>query len=182
MNIVNLFPMENSIISNGLETNSFLKVDIIKSLQEREKEKDLLLTLSSEIAYVRDQYEFLPILRHHLKDIGLSDDFAINVLSKDRKTFGCFIIDSKRKRASDPNYKSIADAKHSYPDGFFELVIESKIPLIFNLEDLMKKKAVPDYISFLYDNGIREILSIALRDRSADIGGFFIFSETKRNY
>jgi formate hydrogenlyase transcriptional activator len=155
------------------------RVDV-KSLLE--KEKDLLLTLSNEIAYIQDKDELLPILQHHLTGTGFSDDFAINILHKDRKAFSRFIVDSKQERTSRKDHNSLANVQYPFPDGFFEIVMESKTPIIFNLQDLMKKKVVPNYIPFLYDNGIREMLSVALIDRGKDIGGFFIFSDSLRNY
>lgn len=158
--------------------------NLLFAFKSLESEKEILLNLSNDIAQVANKFDLLKILQTYFDAIGFPTDLSINSIDSDLTTFSRFVIDKNSKRTEHENYDEIVRVKHPLPDGFFEQTLKSKAPLVFDLEELIKDdtKTQPDYLQLLYKTGTKQIVSIALKNQSTDIGGLFLFSDTLRTY
>lgn len=150
-------------------------IDLVQSFQESEKEKAILLSLSHEIASTWNRQELLPVLKEKIKAIGLSSDLSIWVAIGKTGKFRSFMVDPNPRRVNHPDYSWAVDTDHSYPDGFFELVMDSPEPIVFNLPEIINDRRYPDYLKMIYQSGFSQVIGIPLRVGYKSLGAFYVY-------
>ena len=153
-----------------------------EEIQKREKEKEILLTIGSELVAIRNKEDLLPILKKQLENLSFYNDITIAKVDSNNQTFSAFLINEDPGRQQHPEYYKVRNANQSFPDGVFEIALRSKRPVIFDLEILVKQPEPPSYIKFLYENGTIEMAGVSLRDRNTEIGVLFLFSPKKQSF
>ena len=151
-------------------------------IQERSREKEILLSISSAFSSIRAKEELQPILKQQLGILGFYSDVTITKVDSNKKTFSAFLVSDNPQRRKDPGYPAMKVAHHSYPDGVFERALTSKEPLLFDIEDIVRGKKAPAYIKFLNENGTKHMASVSLRDQNREIGVMFLFSPRKQEF
>jgi formate hydrogenlyase transcriptional activator len=139
---------------------------LLKSLRESEKEKNILLMLSNEMASIKNKMELLPLLHDKFKKHSFYTDLSISIINDDGKTTSGYLIDWEKKRHKHHDYAKESTAKHNLADGILDTTLAAKKPVIFKLEEIIKWDKVPSYIQFLYDRGIRDMIAVALYNRT----------------
>jgi formate hydrogenlyase transcriptional activator len=171
------FPLIKSIVDYiFLAVNNALAIEAI---QQREKEKEILLTVSKELTAVRSKEELLPLLKKQFESFSFYSDVSIAKVDDNQKTFSAFIINDHPVRMNHPGYQNMASARHLFPDGVFEVALESEKPLLFDIEELANLFNPLPYIKFLFENGTVEMVGVPLRDSNRQIGVLFLFSSKK---
>jgi formate hydrogenlyase transcriptional activator len=153
-----------------------------ENLIQREKEKETLLTLSHEIAGVKDKEDLLPILRQKFKSNGLYTDLAISMINPDRETITGYLINWENRRHQHPDYVNERNAKHPINDGIISRVLQTQGPVLFDLNEVLKWEKVPGYIRFQYARGIRYVIGLALRNQGKEIGILYVVSSRKKEF
>jgi formate hydrogenlyase transcriptional activator len=158
------------------------KILSLDELHNREKEKEILLTIGSELSSIRNKEDLLPILKRQLEHLSFYSDVTIAKVDSGNKTFSAFLINEESTRQNDINYPQMQSAHHSFPDGVFEVALQSKKPVVFDIEEIVRKGNAPPYVQFLYNNGSIDMAAISLRDRNREIGALFLFSDKKQSF
>ena len=158
------------------------KLIALEKLQNREKEKQILLTIGRELASIRDKEDLLPLLKIQLERLNFYNDITIAKVDHNKKTFSAFLINEDSDRLEHPEYPQMRSAHHEFPDGVFEVALHAKQPVIFDLEEIVKRSDVPSYVKFLHENGTVEMAAVSLRDRNIEIAALFCFSSQKKSF
>ena len=157
------------------------KLLAIDELRNREMEKEILLTIGSELSAVRNKEDLLPILKRQLENLSFYSDVTIAKVDNGNKTFSGFLVNEENTiRLSDKDYPQMKNAHHPFPDGVFEVALHSKKPVIFDIEKIVTEGTAPSYVQFIYKNGSIDMAGISLRDRNREIGALFLFSDKKQ--
>lgn len=181
----NTFQSENFRLIKSVSSQlSIAIVNILanEDIRQREKEKEILLSVSSDIANTREKKELLHVINSKLKNLFYFTHSAIGIFNDDRKTFKLFLLDPGSKSVSHPDYqKVVTNPAHPAQDGVFDQTIESLAPIVFDLETLDKLK-LPSYLKINKDFGIKEAVMIALRKEGENIGVLGLFSDRKNSF
>jgi len=172
------------LIENIADQISIVIINILanEELQQREKEKDILLTVSREFTSVRKREELLPLLKKQFERFSFYSDVVIAKVDDNNKTFSGFVVNEETGRIKDPEYPEMKDAHHPFPDGVFDVALQSDKPIVFDVEKLAKQTDPLPYIRFIYDNGTVDMVGISLRDGYKAIGVLFLFSAQKNSF
>ena len=171
------FEKINFNILKGISDQLSTAISNILSLEEikrREEEKSLLLSFSSDISAVRDKDDLSQIVDKRLKEIIYYDDFIVSLVDGPGIFHQAFLHMFSPDTAVNPEFISSVMAPHPVNDGFFNKMGSTDYPLIFDVKRLVDISEVPDYIRFYHQNGIREIISISLKDGQRILGIFCI--------
>jgi formate hydrogenlyase transcriptional activator len=152
------------------------KLLVLEDLRNREKEKEILLTISKELTSVKQRKDVLSILKNQFERLSFYNDIVIARVDDNNETFSGFVVNEEDQRIEDPDYPEMRDAHHPFPDGVFEVALRAEKPVVFNVEELAKKPTTLPYIKFIYENGTVEMIGISLRDGYKEIGVLFLFS------
>lgn len=147
------------------------------SLQEKEKEQAVLLSFSNDLAAARDKEDLSRIIHHRLTDLFVYDDFIICTVDEEQGMHKAFFHFYREKPADYALYTKVISENYPVDDGFFNLVLQSKEAIRFDLVSLLKtKRKLPPYIQYQYNNnGIREVLAFPLHNQKGKVGAFFLF-------
>lgn len=142
---------------------------MIKSMQEREREHFLLLSLSTYLANVSGYDELLSVVNGELKESFLFDYFAIGTTNQEEKQYELFFHnDPKIARQSE-------GIKYDVNDGFFNSALQSAEPVIFDCSFLNKKVQSNSFITDTNLLGIREIIALPLQYHKNNPSVLFLF-------
>ena len=145
-----------------------------ENLQKREAEKTILLNFSNDIAMVRSNEDLASAINKTLKDLFLIKEYLIRIINEDGKTCSTFLYDVNARFPKHPKFSELAEKKYPINDGISDAVLASRVPVIFEIEELLKRKIVPPYVSFWDTIGIKTIIGVALRSGAKDIGFIWI--------
>lgn len=173
-----------SLIEKIADLISILVSNILanEELQQREKEKDILLTVSKELSLVKKREELLPILKRQFDRLSFYSDIVIAKVDENNETFSRFVQNEKDKRVQDSRYPEMRDSHHPFPDGVFEVALYAQKPVVFDVEALAKQPNPLPYINFIHNNGIVEMIGISLRDGYKEVGVIFLFSSQRKSF
>jgi formate hydrogenlyase transcriptional activator len=144
-----------------------------EEIQRRETELSILLSLSTDIASVRNHKELLGVINKQLKGLLGFTHTIMATLDKDKMTFSAFLLDPQSRSRSHPEYaEAVAD---SYPlhDGILEKAFTARNPKVFDLETLMSAGDIPRYLRIPYESGSRQVC-IARLLHGGEVQGFWL--------
>ncbi|OMP75998.1 sigma 54-interacting transcriptional regulator [[Flexibacter] sp. ATCC 35208] len=137
---------------------------------------EFLLSLSNDIALIRDKDDFLRVLRERLREVIHFNDIVINIFGDDGKSLVPYLYYSEGRRRHHPAFQCSGHSKLG-SDHIFEAVMAAEQPQVFNVRKLLQAKSPPAYIPLFRETGIVEFSGIRLRSATQEIGCLFLFSE-----
>ena len=162
--IKGIAPQLSSAVSNIIKNEEIVK---------KEKEKSFLLDFSSEIATVRTKEELARAVRTALGKLNPSGGFVIRRVNEDNTTMSPYIYDLRK--LPDAKTWSLQDnAHHPVNDGLQNRVLNSAIPLLFNVEREIKRGITSSYLQHWKTMGVQEIVGIRLRNGETNHGILFL--------
>lgn len=167
--------VSNIIANEELEKNEREKALLLS-------EKSLLLSFSSDISSVRVKEEVSRIVSKRLHEIMFYDEFVIALMNNEGNLHYPYLHAFASQSMQNADYSKMASEYFPVHDGFYNRVIEMSEPQIFDLSILIGTGFAPQYLQFDYDNGIREILGIPLREGNKTLGAFFILLKQPREW
>lgn len=154
-----------------------------EAIQQREKEKEILLSLSADIARTRGQEDLITVLRRRLKSIFHFNDITISLLNGDKTRFKVMVIDAEERRSSHPAYQELAFAEYPVADGLHDVLLAADHPQVFDIGQVLRKyPGKHPGFQFIYENGIKEIAGVKLVNQNEEIGFLTILSEERNAF
>lgn len=151
----------------------------LASLQKNITEKDILLSLNTDIANVRDKKDILKLIHPKLKLLFDTDDIFICCLDPVNRTLAPILRVGGAKRTEHPGYEAIVNSSFPVWDRFIGLVLKSKEPLVFDIEALSKLSNATESVRLYKATGLAEALSVSLYNAGEVIGVLTLFSEIR---
>lgn len=162
--IKGIAPQLSSAVSNIIKNEEILK---------KEKEKSFLLDFSNDIAAVRTKEELAIAVRTALKKINPTGGFVIRRISEDNITMRPYVYDLLKTH--DPKViTALEQARYPINDGLQNRVLNSPIPLLFNVDREMERGITSSYLQYWKLMGFKEIVGIRLRNGETNHGILFL--------
>ena len=162
--IKGIAPQLSSAISNIIKNEELLK---------KEKEKSFLLDFSSDIATVRTKEELARAVRVALNKLNPTGGFVIRRINEDNATMSPYIYDLYKTQ--DPKILSaLESARYPIEDGLQNRVLNSAIPLLFNVDREIQRGITSSYLQYWKVMGFKDIVGIRLRNGEVNHGALFL--------
>jgi len=157
-------PQLSSAVSNIIKNEEILN---------KEKEKSFLLELSSKIATIRTREELGDVVRQALGRLNPPGGFVIRRINEDGTTMSPYVYDLSKNH--DPKLLGALE-KAVYPinDGIHNRVLNSAIPLLFNIDREIKRGISSPYLQSWKTMGFKDIVGIRLRNGDRNLGILFL--------
>jgi transcriptional regulator with GAF, ATPase, and Fis domain len=162
-----------SMLLNGICAQIGVAVSNIlanEKMLAREQEKNLLLSLSNEIASVKDREGLLKVVHDNIKELFSVKQLGFSKINEGGDTYSIFLIDVGEPINRHPDLDKIQKAKYDVHEALFKEVIASEDPILYNVSDLLRKPKPSAYINFLASTGAEQLLTVALRVGGIPIG------------
>ena len=155
--------------------------NIIKNeeITEREREKSLLLELSSEIAKLRTKDDLQEIVNTKIKDLFSIEDFGLLQINPD-ETYTPFMVDLSRKVTDQEGYEEISKTRHSIYDPLFSKLKVSDGAILLDVSQLAENSEMPVYVSFWKKIGLKKVIGSPLKVGGKVIGCTFLHVDPER--
>jgi formate hydrogenlyase transcriptional activator len=128
---------------------------------------------------VRNHQGLIELIRQQIGKAINFDELNINLVNEGGNTHTNYIHYSRRANNKLPNNPKIAFA---VKDGLFETTMESDFPVIWDLEEVIKRKNVQPFALYLAANGIKRVIGISLVGEKARIGNIFFSLEKSDDF
>ncbi|MBS1531426.1 MAG: sigma 54-interacting transcriptional regulator, partial [Bacteroidetes bacterium] len=162
--IKGIAPQLSSAVSNIIKNEEILK---------KEREKSFLLNFSNDIAAVRTKEELAIAVRTALKKLNPPGGFVIRRINEDNSTMSPYVYDLTKTH--DPAIISaLEQARYAVDDGLQNRVLNSSIPLLFNVDREIQRGTTSSYLQYWKMMGFREIVGARLRNGETNLGVLFL--------
>ncbi|SHN33672.1 sigma 54-interacting transcriptional regulator [Mucilaginibacter sp. OK098] len=162
--IKGIAPQLSGAVSNIIKNEEILK---------KEQEKSLLLDFSNDIATGRTKEELAFAVRAVLKKINPPGGFVIRRINEDNTTMSPYAYDLTKTH--DPKViNALEQARYPINDGLQDRVLNSAIPLLFNVDREIQRGITSSYLQHWKTMGFKEIVGIRLRNGETNHGILFL--------
>lgn len=163
------------LISEIANQISLVVINILanEEITNRENEKSILLSLSGEIASLKDRNDLFQVVNARIKKLFGITQFGIAQINEDRVTHSAFIMDLGEHVSREIDFKEITSLKYSITDTAFSSIVASNDPVTLNVDELGKEKDAPPYVKFWQAVGFKQLLCLALCVGGDPIGVIF---------
>jgi formate hydrogenlyase transcriptional activator len=153
--------------------------NIIKNeeLQKKEEEKSFLLDFSNDISEVRNKEDLAVAVRTALKGINPLRGYVIRKLNDDGNSLSTYIYDESITTDDNPVLHELLAQKFPINDGLQIRVLDSYIPLLFNVDIEIDRGIKAPYIFFWKNLGFKRMVGIALRNGDVVLGMLWLAIE-----
>jgi transcriptional regulator with GAF, ATPase, and Fis domain len=155
-------------LSNILDSEEILR---------REEERELLLSLITDISAIRNPQQLISAISNKLKDFLGFRHLAIGKLNDDGESVDVFLSDPDSSARFHPEYNQIAGSKLFVEDGVIDKVLAAKGPVSYNLKELASKIELPAYLRINMESGISHIIAMRFLREERPFGTLVFFFE-----
>ncbi len=143
----------------AISVSNIIADDEIKG---REKQKSLLLEFSNAIASVRDKNLLSSILNQQLKKLFGIKEYAIHILSEDKKTHRPVFYDPEAEFAKHPIFQRLVSQQTDIQDGVFDSILASEDPVTFDAESWVNLSSPPIYADAAFDISLKRLTGVRI--------------------
>lgn len=163
--------------------NSVSNKGLLRQLKDSEKENNILLSLGKDITSCRNKNDFLDVVHGIFRKFFPFKELVISLVNPDKKTHSAYLYNLTENSKSHRDYMARAKEKYVIEDGVYDTVLLSEgRALVLDMDELMKDPDRPPYITFFYENNIREGVALPIRQNDESIGAVFIYMEKKGTF
>ncbi|MBO9572145.1 MAG: sigma 54-interacting transcriptional regulator [Chitinophagaceae bacterium] len=163
--IKGITPQLSSAVSNIIKNEELLN---------KEKEKSFLLDFSSDIATVRTKEELARAVGTALNKLNPKGSYVIRRINEDNTTLSVYIYNLGTKKRDEKILSELENSKFPIDDGLQNRVLNSPIPLLFNVEREIQRGISSMYLQFWKAMGYKIMVGIRLRIGETNLGILFL--------
>jgi formate hydrogenlyase transcriptional activator len=174
---VGSFTNEFRSIMNGIAPQlSSAVTNILKNEEvlNKEKEKSFLLDFSSDIAAVRTKEELARAVRTAISKLNQKSGYVIRRINEDNTTMSPYVFDLGIKEHDQTIVSALQKARYPINDGLQNRVLESPIPLLFNVDREIQRGISSPYLQNWKTMGFNNFLGIRLCNGETNLGILFL--------
>ena len=141
----------------------------------------LLVTLQ-DITSCRTREDVQDIVSRRLAKYFQFNEVMVCLNNSDNLTHNCYIHTVSPETRSHPDFARGSVMKYFINDGIFNIIEESEEPVIFDMEELVRREDKPFYVDFWYDNKVKEMIGFPLRMSNVCIGAVTIYPKERNTF
>lgn len=149
---------------------------------EEEKDDSLLLSLSRDITSCRTKEDVQDIVANKLARFFQHNDITISLNEPDNLTHKVYIHAISRETRRHFELSKDQVTRSPINDGIFDELESSIGPVLFDMDELIRRSNKPPYIDFWYQRGARELVGFVLRVNNESIGGATVYAKEKKTF
>lgn len=151
---------------SGAVSNIMKNEDILA----KEKEKSFLLDFSSDIAKVRTKEELAVAVRKSLGKLNALTGYVIRKIDEDGTSLSAFVYDPGDTRPDKAEFERAVNASFPIDDGLQKRVLDSQIPLLFDVDREIQRGVTSGYLRYWKHVGYKTTVGIRLRNGETNLG------------
>ncbi|HLO82469.1 MAG TPA: sigma 54-interacting transcriptional regulator [Chitinophagaceae bacterium] len=150
-----------------------------EEIARKEEEKNLLLSLSNEIASLKTREDLFKVVNTKIKKLIGVEEFGIAQIDEGGETYSAFVLEFSDHTRNLLHFHEVTSARYSTSDPIFQKVMGSDEPVLFEVEELYRLPGMPAYVKFWKEANFKFYYSIPLRVGGVGIGFVNIHFDTR---
>jgi len=163
--IKGIAPQLSSAVSNIIKNEELLN---------KEKEKSFLLDFSNDIATVRTKEELARAVRKAISKLNQKSGYVIRRINEDNITVSPYVYDLGIQQHDQKIVSALEKARYPINDGLQNRVLNSSIPLLFNVDREIQRGITSGYLQSWKLMGFKDVVGIRLRNGETNHGILFL--------
>ncbi len=165
-------PEFRSIIKGIVSQISGCVANIIKNEEiiNKEKETAFLLDFSSEIARVRTKEELAAVVLNALSKLNAIKGYVLRKINEDGATLSAYIWHPGAIRLDKNDLDQLVRTSFPIHDGLQNRVLDSRIPLFFDVDREIQRGINSSYLQFWKRAGQKTLVGVRLRKGDTNLG------------
>ena len=159
--IKGIAPQLSGAVSNIIKNEEILN---------KEKEKSFLLGFSSDIAKVRTKEELAIAVRASLGKLNALKGYVIRKINEDGASLSAYIYDPGETKPDKKDLERMVGSSFLLNDGLQNRVLDSHIPLLFDVEREINRGITAPYLQYWKRVGYKTTVGIRLRNAETNLG------------
>jgi len=155
-------------------SNAVSNIIINEELLAKEKEKAFLLDFSNHISTVRTKENLASAVRTAVNKLNQKSGYVIRRINEDNVTMSPYVFDLGIQQHDQKIVAAMAKASYPINDGLQNRVLNSSIPLLFNVEREIQRGITSPYLQNWKTMGFKNFLGIRLRNGETNHGILFL--------
>jgi formate hydrogenlyase transcriptional activator len=152
-----------------------------EDIQEKKEEKTALLSLSNDIAAIRNKADLVKVTATKIRGLLASEVILIDLIDPEKQTHSIYFVDNEEQALHFEEYRN-RDAKECpVVDGVYEKILASEDAVVLDLQQLPQSGLVPEYIDVWRAMGRRRMAGMALRVGNRHIGTIWVYKKGEVN-
>ncbi|MEW5675641.1 sigma-54-dependent Fis family transcriptional regulator [Flavobacterium enshiense] len=143
-----------------------------EEIEKRDKEQSILLSLSNQMAMVRDKDELFKVIDGRFKELFLAKSFGVALINENKKSHKPFLLGVPETIKKNNYFKTLSSNEYDINDGIFDRVLASDSAVIFHIDEM--QEPLPLYVEFWKKRKVTKMIGIALRVANLDLGCLFV--------
>ncbi|MCW3106353.1 MAG: family ATPase [Segetibacter sp.] len=154
-----------------------------QSLKKEIAEKNILLSLTKDIAQIKAKSELMHLVKEHFKKLFDFHRCTISITCEDKKTFKIFLVDTSESKIKEhEDYGKLVTGNNTIADGIYNKILQSPLPVVFNIDELAASDTAPFYAKILHQANLKELLGVSLIYETEPIGVLSFLAEKKGTF
>src|SRR5690606_36295315 len=146
---------------------------------QRDKENEILLNISHAINRSKKKEDLLRIIEDQLKQLFMFKEIIIALSNGDGQTHSALIHTTQEKTQARYDFQKTLEGKYPVNDGIYDVCLSGSEPLVLDMDELIARSNTPNYVSFWYAAGAREMIVLPLHSSEQKLGCLFLPLEQK---
>ena len=159
--IKGIAPQLSGAVSNIIKNEEVLN---------KEKEKSFLLHFSRDIAGVRTKEDLAVAVRTSLSKLNALKGYVIRKINEDGASLSAYVYDPGDTGVDKKDLEKIVGSSFLINDGLQNRVLDSNIPLLFDVEREIRRGITAPYLQFWKRIGYKTTVGIRLRNAETNLG------------
>ncbi len=177
---VTLHMPRNKLISpsdKGLNPDKDKRDGVSDRLLQKQAEQTILLCVAARIAAARSRRDLWDIINSEILDLFGGMYYTLCLLQEDGVTHTPFLHSLGQIFEKDNKENPILHDLHPVNDGIFDAALSAEMPLIFTINELVKRQSVPAYVFKWQKLGIRELMVVKITNGNQNRGVLYIYTK-----
>ncbi|MET7257842.1 sigma-54-dependent Fis family transcriptional regulator [Dyadobacter fermentans] len=154
-------PQLSSAVSNIIKNEEIL---------QKENEKSFLLDFSNDMTAVRSRDDLAVVVKTALRKLNPEGGYVIRKINEDGLTMSAYLYDTGASAFDPALLERVLSEKYPINDGLQNRILDSYIPLLFNVGRELQRGYNLSYLNLWENMGFKTMVGIALRNGNANIG------------
>lgn len=152
-----------------------------EEISSRVSERELLLSISTDLAAVRNHYELIAVITSRLKNQLTFTHTLIGIVNSDHSTFKAYITDPASMSKGHPDYNDAKKLNFQINDGVMDKVYSSSVPLVFDFNELKAAQDLPVYLKINDESGLKQAIITRFSLGGEVFGFWMLFLKNKES-
>jgi len=145
-------------------------------------EDSLLLALSKDITSCRTKADVEDIVRKRLSGFFQFNEITICLNNPDNATHMNYIHALSEETLNQPDFADGIAMKYDIHDGIYNVIQAAEEAVIFEMEELVRRRNKPPYVDFFARLHVRELIGFPIRVNNESFGAAFVYVKGKREF